>query len=305
MKAVRKFDGIRKVPLSPSQIKQIAGRAGRYGLHGDNAGGFATTLDQSDLPTLKEALAVPFTPLKQARLSLFNPIYPNVAKVLPRSTGVLTVADVMLYVSKLHPTCELEDVHKVHKLYSFLADLQGDLTVFDQMILQLAPVPGNDLPTQHALRVAAHLYSTNLRVELMDLIRKANLLEDFHEAVRVVTKKEGNGNYQSALDTLETVHKVIVMYLWLSYRLPVAFMQQDDAFKLRDRVEALMQECLELISAVGGSKKRKNPAVQGEKIPYKSRAQVYAENVRRREAVQQAEQPKCKSASRPLGSATV
>lgn len=299
MKSVRKFNGIRKVPLSTSQIKQIAGRAGRYGLHGDNAGGFATTLDEPDLAVLKAALAEPFQPLKEARMSLFNPTYQAVAKVLPHSAGVLTVADAMFYISKLHPMCELEDVQKIRKLFSFLTELQGDLTVFDQVILQLAPAPSTDLATQHALRVAAHMYSTTLSVKLMDLLRKANLIEDFHDAVRVVTRKEQGGDYQTALDTLETVHKVIVMYLWLSYRLPVAFMEQEEAFKLRDSVEIAMQDCLELISAVGGTKKHKKPDVRGTHIPFKTRAQVEAENVRRRaKGVQQAVEPKCMSASR-------
>lgn len=291
--------------MSSSQIKQIAGRAGRYGLHGDNAGGFATTLEQSDLATLREALAEPFKPLKEARLTLFNPTYQAISKVLPRSAGVLTIADVMFYVSKLHPTCELEEMQKTRKLFSFLTELQGDLTVSDQMVLQLAPAPTADLATQHALRVAARMYSENLRVKLMDLLKNANLLGDYKEAVHVVARRKEGWNYQGALDALETTHKVIVMYLWLSYRLPVGFMDQEEAFKLRDSVEKAMQDCLELISAVeGNQKKHKKPVVSGEKVAFKTRAQVYAEAVQRRaQNAQAASQPTCKSVSHLQGCA--
>jgi len=63
---MEKFDGIVKGPLKPSSIKQIAGRAGRR--NSIYPEGFATTLQERDLPALHSALAAPPVPLHAAGL---------------------------------------------------------------------------------------------------------------------------------------------------------------------------------------------------------------------------------------------
>ncbi|KAI8597000.1 P-loop containing nucleoside triphosphate hydrolase protein [Dissophora ornata] len=64
--AVEKFDGSNVRTLSLTQLKQIAGRAGRFGT--DYAVGKATTLLQGDIPTLKRALAIPMIEITRAAI---------------------------------------------------------------------------------------------------------------------------------------------------------------------------------------------------------------------------------------------
>lgn len=65
--SMEKFNGEGMQKLSVSQTKQIAGRAGRYGLGSD--GGFVTTLHSYHIKLLKENLACPVPPLFSARYS--------------------------------------------------------------------------------------------------------------------------------------------------------------------------------------------------------------------------------------------
>ncbi|KAK9809601.1 hypothetical protein WJX73_006619 [Symbiochloris irregularis] len=61
-----KFDGVETRPLTVSETKQIAGRAGRYGSKFSK--GIVTTLDPEDLPILRHAVASPTPELEAACL---------------------------------------------------------------------------------------------------------------------------------------------------------------------------------------------------------------------------------------------
>ncbi|KAK0546592.1 RNA helicase [Tilletia horrida] len=73
-----KFVGGETVPLSTSQIKQIAGRAGRYGTPEEEEGGkeppggVVTTLHEEDLPFVHAALASKIIPIQKAGLDLVS-----------------------------------------------------------------------------------------------------------------------------------------------------------------------------------------------------------------------------------------
>jgi replicative superfamily II helicase len=52
---MHKYDGQELRPLTATEVKQIAGRAGRFG--GAHAAGYVTCLSESDLPLLRQSLA--------------------------------------------------------------------------------------------------------------------------------------------------------------------------------------------------------------------------------------------------------
>ena len=47
------------------------------------------------------------------------------------------------------------------------------------------------------------------------------------------------------LSTLESFHKTAVMYIWLSYRMPVVYAQQEEVVRVKKRVEGALEWCLE------------------------------------------------------------
>ncbi|KAG1774782.1 mitochondrial degradasome RNA helicase subunit C terminal-domain-containing protein [Suillus placidus] len=60
--------------------------------------------------------------------------------------------------------------------------------------------------------------------------------------------KSSAGALPQGLVNLEGLHKLLVLYLWLSYRLPVAFYQSEEAYALKERTEKALDWCLQNVS---------------------------------------------------------
>ena len=66
--SLQKFDGTSQRALTAAEVKQIAGRAGRFSSCYAAAGGIVSALDAGDLPHLRATLAQPSEPLRAACL---------------------------------------------------------------------------------------------------------------------------------------------------------------------------------------------------------------------------------------------
>jgi len=56
------------------------------------------------------------------------------------------------------------------------------------------------------------------------------------------------------LSTLESFHKTAVMYIWLSYRMPVVYAQQEEVVRVKRRVEGALEWCLEGMTMGGNGR---------------------------------------------------
>ncbi|KZT11157.1 P-loop containing nucleoside triphosphate hydrolase protein [Laetiporus sulphureus 93-53] len=256
--SVRKWNGTREVLASTSQIKQIAGRAGRFGLHGeDDSGGVVTTLHEGDLQVVRRALEVPMQPIKYARITLNADLFGAVVHALPQGSDSNDALDVFQYVSKVHPQFAIEDVARMKDKVEFVNDIKDGVTIRDRVMLQSAPFPIKDERGSDIVRSILRLYEDKLQVGFQEALEDAGFWEQFEESIETLESLEPipKGMLGEMLQFLESIHKVLVTYLWLSYRHPIAFIEQEEAFKLRDRTEKAMESCLHRLSAVRGKNK--------------------------------------------------
>jgi len=187
-----------KKPLTVSQIKQIAGRAGRYGhsLVGEKPGGFVTTLNSEDLPAVQEALSLPSTPtLTHAYI---GPTFESLALIAPALSHSsshklvdLETAQMAHVYTTLPPSSVYKHCYKAQmpEICTWVeTQSQGQFTWEDKLKLMFTPIPWRD---EMGLRAAEEMAALQ-REEMCVLIEK----------MKVVV---GNGKKNGLLGTLEAM----------------------------------------------------------------------------------------------------
>jgi len=236
---VTKFHGGRVTPLSVSQTKQIAGRAGRFGLHGDDVIGGVTTLGEQDMQFLRDTLPKPVKPHTAAILGSNLQTCIAIASVLPSDASMQTIQEVHVFVSRVKPHFLYRLPPLLDKMTIFIDSLAGILSMEDRLMLMYAPVPWRDTACVEFLAQLISDHRTKYDVDLLSLLAQSHLLE----ALRIVEQKMAHNDIKdcfSLLMSLESLHKILGLYSWLSYRKPVAFHSQEAAMALKLRTEKAM-----------------------------------------------------------------
>ena len=249
---LHKFDGHERRPLSISQIKQIAGRAGRYGLHGQ-AGGFVTTLHEEDIPTLCRALATPAPPLSCAVLDPPGHWMEDVSQVLPLTASTQSLFEVPSYVSGIRLPFRAAAHIRLDQLSQFIDTHAKDLLLSDKLLFKNCPIQWSDPVALDTLAQILRLYTTMIRVELDAVLSVGPFMDMLEQVEGMMPDRPKARACKEALKHLEGLHKVLVLYLWLSFRNAMAFYEADKAYELKARVERALEWCLRQVSCHGRS----------------------------------------------------
>ncbi|KAL9601077.1 MAG: hypothetical protein Q9219_002787 [cf. Caloplaca sp. 3 TL-2023] len=256
-----KFNGVDSVPIEISQIKQIAGRAGRYRTAAQAADqevavrdlssaearatktspvkpspgtlGLVTTLENRDLPAIQTAMASDADPIMSA--GLFPPVDVLVrfAAYFPPSTPLSYILLRLYNTSLLHPRfhhCSVQD----QLLIADTIEPVRNLTISDRLIFCASPTDVKDEDFQPILRAFAKCVGNNGGGGILDI--KALDLELLDMRYTIVSRE--------SLQRLERLHKALILYLWLSYRFAGIFNTQNMAFYVKKLVEERIQQAL-------------------------------------------------------------
>jgi ATP-dependent RNA helicase SUPV3L1/SUV3 len=213
-----KFDGVGDRELSVSEVHQIAGRAGRYGMHDE---GFVSVLKEAEadaMKTLRQLL--PKEP--RAPRDFKAPVAPNWRHVetISRRLGVNKLYAVLnIFMQQLR----LDDAHFA------VAELE--------QMLELAEVLDRNaasLPLQERFRYAQAPVDSRLPM----------LVEQFHSwaANHARTGQAGDPHFldeydqHGRLDRMEQALRICTLWLWLDLRFPGVFGFVEEVIDLRARL---------------------------------------------------------------------
>jgi ATP-dependent RNA helicase SUPV3L1/SUV3 len=284
--SLHKFNGKEEVPLSLTQIKQIAGRAGRFGMQRttpDGAspdpltpdetpapGGSVTTLHKADLPILESLLPLPLPPITRATLDIPSSTLYALSSLLPPET---TFAELLEHVSQLAilpPKTTLSANRHRTQLADVVEPLRGYLTLAEMETFSFAPVQQRDGLSVSVFEKVVTAFAHDGRVDLLECFNGTGLiknLETVEEALKTLpplpTSENGLPDRKvftppilvAGIPLLETLHKSLVMYIWLSYRYDVSFPDRPLAVEIKTRTEVVLDQCL---ARLPGMKSKKN-----------------------------------------------
>ncbi|KAJ3119838.1 RNA helicase [Physocladia obscura] len=222
---VSKFNGKRTVPLTVSQIKQIAGRAGRFKTQYPI--GTVSTLHNGDMAAVRRALGVENPPpLPSAGIHPSLEQIQSLADELPNETfaGLL---DQFEQLSRLDGDFFLCNLHQQKDIANLIQSIE--LSLSDRYTLVNAPASADEGILSEAFVRFATCVSTGEECNLKDY----------------VTLPHAPAQSSELLKVLEAHHKVILLYLWLSYRFPSIFSDSDTASHLKRVCEDLINSSLD------------------------------------------------------------
>lgn len=200
---VHKFDGVETRPLNASEVQQIAGRAGRFGLHDE---GRVTTLDREDLPHVRRMLAERQTTMRSALTIAPSPWH---VESLSQLLGTQQIAPILSYFatriaakSSLFQTAALEDQVGLARVVDRMA---GRLSLADKFTFSCAPI-AHDKANELAYFETCLLAFAKGRTLLLP--RLEGWLED---------------RQPGFLEEAEFLSKDVSLYAWLSYKFPEVY----------------------------------------------------------------------------------
>nr|XP_019071259.1 ATP-dependent RNA helicase SUV3, mitochondrial isoform X2 [Solanum lycopersicum]XP_025888502.1 ATP-dependent RNA helicase SUV3, mitochondrial isoform X2 [Solanum lycopersicum] len=222
---LQKFDGVEIRDLTVPEIKQIAGRAGRY--KSNFPVGEVTCLNADDLPLLHSSLDHPSPVLERAG------VFPNFdllymySRLHPKH-GIHEILEHFMDNAKLSEHYFIANCDELLKVAAIIDTLP--LSLHDKYLFCISPVEMDDDISSQGLTQFATNYSNNGLVRLREIFTPGTL--------KVPTS-------HTALKELESIHKVLDLYVWLSYRLEESFPDRKLASSQKAICSMLIEEFLE------------------------------------------------------------
>lgn len=240
--------------LQISDIKQISGRAGRFRTAAqdvassaynpkenydadmsDTSGknlGLVTSLEAADLPLIQKAMQSEAPPITTAGLFPPASILQRFATYFPKDTPFSYILLRLHEISRLSPRYHLCTLKEQLEIADVIQPFKN-ITISDRLAICASPTSLRDRGLPEVLKALTKCIDEQRGGALLDIPElKLEVLDEQVSAAK------------SYLQQLESVHKALVLYLWLSYRFVGVFTSRAMARYVKELVEERIDKVL-------------------------------------------------------------
>jgi ATP-dependent RNA helicase SUPV3L1/SUV3 len=241
--SVKQFSGsLAMQPVPPQRIKQIAGRAGRFGFGQAGTVGEVSALTSDDLSYVRSCMEQPNEPYPLAGVQPPPAMNETLSHALPQLSFCAllgAIRDTGQFESPFSPCISKEMLILAYSLKAF-----PSLRLSDLVTLSCAPVN---------VRCPLNVNSFRLMISNLAAGRQCPLEFDMRQFA----------NPRTMLPVAESFYRALDLYLWLSTRYPEIF---TDRAMVMERREALAEQVNSLLSRL--TKGSKSPPVASPTEPF-------------------------------------
>ena len=253
--SVSKFNGFRFEIIEAAHLKQIAGRAGRYRTAAQAEGpagnfdevtedsktslnmpepnlGLVTTLEEADLPILRRAMQGELDPIMSAGIFPPTSVLLRFATYFPPSTSFSYILLRLHELSLRHPRYHLCVLKDQIAIADTIQPVQN-LSIHDRIVFCAAPATVRNTGMPAILAAFARCVGDNTSGALLDI-----------SEIPLDVLDEDIKSDRKYMERLESLHKALILYLWLSYRFAGVFINQAMAFHVKRLVEERIDKML-------------------------------------------------------------
>lgn len=239
-----KFDGEALRPLLPAEVQQIAGRAGRF--KSEYGEGLVSCLHPNDVDALRECMSAEPPPLEAAGLA---PTYEQLHRFSQTLSRRLPFAKLLRRFEKGAKTdgcffcCSLDAAQKVAEVIE-----EAPLSLRQRYLLCQAPF---DVPDDA-------LHTASLEAWAQTLAQGGEVALPFAPPSRLPQT-------HAELAQLESYHRLLDAYLWLSIKFPSCFAQPEQAVEYQYTSSQFISEALVTLPPPEQGRKRPWPRTRDAK----------------------------------------
>lgn len=247
---IEKFDGVADRLLEPAEIRQIAGRAGRFGLHEE---GIVTALEARHVSFLRRALEGKATELEPGPIWI-SPTDAHLER-LSAIIGTTRISRLLQFFQTRVLRAEDEDLR--------IADVSGTIEV--GVALEMSD-GFQSLP--FAVRATYCRAPVTTRGNSLSVLATWGDQHARLGRVRGTELMAGSGARDRLL-LYEDRSRLATLYLWLSQRFPEVYDNREEIAALRDRIDAEIHAAL--LAQGNGPVKPRSPAKPVRRAPPRRR----------------------------------